>query len=113
MALLGVWPVFLWEPTGETGDPVLQRLVDPGTVGHNWSTSCMWPGGEVDFAGERQPHGSRWPLWWSWAIPQGGSGVANENLGLGGPPPSSPGLEQVMEPLSTRLSPPCLCTGHY
>lgn len=33
MALLGVWPVFLWEPTGETGDPVLQRLVDPGTVG--------------------------------------------------------------------------------
>ena len=32
MALLGVWPVFLWEPTGETGDPVLQRLADPGIV---------------------------------------------------------------------------------
>lgn len=104
--------MFLWEPTGETGDSDWQRLADPGIVGLQLARllHVAWWRGRLCWG--EAAHSTRWLLWWSWAIPQGVSGVENENPGLGGPPPSSPGLEQVMEPLSTRLSPPCLCTGH-
>ena len=43
-------------------------------------------------------------------VEQGGGGVKKESPGAGVPHPNSLGLGQVMEPLSTPLSPSCLWT---
>ena len=46
---------FCGSPQGRLGTLTGRGWLTLGSSGCSWPASCMWPGGEVDFAGERQP----------------------------------------------------------